>query len=113
MRQCTCDMVKCSCAMYLCSYPPCGVFAFLAVTVAVSILQLSVSVSAKVSLFRLDFFSQAIEQETKKEIDAAVEEAKTAPEPPLDDLYLGLYAGKTNAHLPVRGCDAFSWHATN
>lgn len=56
---------------------------------------------------------KAIEQEAKKEIDAAVEVAKTSPEPPVEDLYLGIYAGGTNVDVPVRGCDVFSWHATN
>lgn len=56
---------------------------------------------------------KAIEQEAKKEIEAAVEVAKTSPEPPEEDLYLGVYAGGTNTDVPIRGCDPFSYHATN
>jgi hypothetical protein len=46
-------------------------------------------------------------------IDEAVLAAKSDPEPPLEDLYLDVYAGGTMKDSQIRGCDAFSWHATN
>ncbi|XP_031557748.1 pyruvate dehydrogenase E1 component subunit alpha, mitochondrial-like [Actinia tenebrosa] len=54
-----------------------------------------------------------IEEEAKAHIEECVIAAKNDPEPPLDDLFLDVYAGETMKDEKIRGCEYFSWHATN
>lgn len=56
---------------------------------------------------------QGLDQEVKQEIEAAVKAAENDPNPPLDDLYLDLYADDNMEGHVVRGCDNWSRHATN
>lgn len=56
---------------------------------------------------------QKIEEEAKAEIEEYVVAAKNDPEPPLEDLFLDVYAGETMKDRKIRGCDSFSWHDTN
>lgn len=54
-----------------------------------------------------------IEQEAKQLIEEAVKAAESDPDPPLDDLYLDVYADDNMEGHMIRGCDNWSRHATN
>lgn len=54
-----------------------------------------------------------IEKEAKDEVEAAVQAAQADPIPPLEDLFLDVYADDNMEGREIRGCDNWSRHATN
>lgn len=53
-----------------------------------------------------------MDQDAKKEVDNAVQLARTDPEPPNDDMAMFIYSEGNNGE-PVRGSDLFTHFPTN